>query len=136
MTIRLFSSAACCLLLVACHANAPDVAGHYVGTLQTGGGSAKVVVDLNDVDGALSGTASGSGLTFQALPYYVTGSRQDGSVALVISASYDTGLEALARVGVCRYSLVGTVESKSIHGSFSTDQCNDTAAGTFTVERS
>jgi len=135
MTTRLLSSAAFCLL-VACQANAPDVAGHYVGTLQAGGGSAKVVVDLNDVNGALSGTASGSGLTFQVLPYYVTGSKQDGSVEFTISAGYDTGSEALALGGICRYRLVGTFEGGSLHGNFSTNLCQDNVSGTFTFQRS
>lgn len=136
MTTRLGGAVLFAVLLAGCHhAAAPEITGDYTGTLQAGVGSANLNVTLSDFQGVLSGRASGTGLGFTSLAYFVSGSHQDGVATFSISPNYDDGSNASHYGGVCVYKLAGNSEGGALRGTFTTSGCQEAATGTFVLQR-
>ncbi len=139
MTSRVPLAILCCGLLSGCqHQAPPNLTGTYTGTLESSSGVATVTVRLSEVQGALSGTAQGSGLGFMQQQYYVTGGHHDdGSVDLDIALSWQTETSSEAWVGPCAYRLNGGGDASALAGTYFTHSCaaGGGSTGTFTLGR-
>jgi hypothetical protein len=135
MTLRTLTLAAYGIAMLGCQREPSSLSGTYSGRLESPAGVATVEVNLDDVGGALSGRATGTGLGFRPRIYYVTGSHEDGHLDLAISAGFEAELSALVVMGACTYNLTGQVESTVLRGGYSTRVCEEANAGTFELQR-
>jgi hypothetical protein len=114
------------------------LSGSYGGTLQGSQGVAAVSVRLDDAQGALSGTAQATGLTFvSGRTYYAVGAHTGAEVDLTIRAGWETETQAFGFIeGECIYVLSGQASSSRLQGSYSTlGTCPQPDQGTFDLRR-
>ena len=129
-----------CATAVSCQQQqeATRLSGSYAGALQGRQGVASVSVRLDEAQGALSGTAQASGLTFvSGRTYYAVGTRNGDDVDLTIRAGWETESQAFGFIeGECIYVLSGQASSSRLHGSYSTlGTCPQPDQGTFDLQR-
>ncbi len=135
MTRRLLLCTLCCCLLAGCQHDPPNLSGTYAGTLESSSGVATVTVQLSEIQGALSGTAEGSGLGFQPVRYVLTGGHHDGgSVDLDISVNSQADPYQTIGFG-CAYRLNGAGDASALAGTFFTHSCDSGFTGTFHLSR-
>ena len=115
---------------------AARINGTYGGTLQGSQGVATVTIQFGEAEGALQGTAHGTGLTFVGgQTYYVVGTHTDGDVDFTISGGFETPNQSLIIIGDCKYLLSGHLNSSRLQGTYTTPVCPRPDAGTFDLQR-
>ena len=128
-----------CATAVSCQQQeATGLSGSYGGTLEGSQGVAAVSVRLDEAQGAVSGTAQATGLTFvSGRTYYAVGTHNGDDVDLTIRAGWETESQAFGFIeGECIYVLSGQASSSRLQGRYGTlGTCPQPDQGSFDLRR-